>query len=138
MRRRVRSFELQTFREGKWKIDSVFDDRTYAIDEAKRLDASTRYSGVRVVEENYDEATNGVTSRTLFRGGAAKSDNAGTKQAPAPRPAPSGGTGGAFKGGYRGRKAKKSGFLVPVLLLLVVVLGGAAALLGLHHLSSLK
>ena len=53
-------------------MNSVYDDLNLAIDEAKRVDEGSRYAGVRVIEENYDEATNQTTSRTLFRGDAAK------------------------------------------------------------------
>lgn len=120
-------------------MDSVFDDRKYAIQEAQKMDQSTRYAGVRVIEENYNERTNEATSRTLFRGGAAKSDNAGTKVISTPQSAPRGGTEGESKGAYRGRhEAKKTSFLVPVLILMIVVLGGLAALFGLQQFSSLK
>jgi len=32
------------------------------------------FSGVKVIEENYDETTNLTTTRTLYRGGAAKTE----------------------------------------------------------------
>ena len=35
--------------------------------EAERMDIAGRYSGVRVVEEVFDEASNSTTSRTVFR-----------------------------------------------------------------------
>ncbi len=135
----MRSFELQTYRDGKWKMDSVFDDRKIAIEEGNRANESSRYSGVRVVEENFDEATNQTTSRTLFRGGAAKSEKSNETAAKPKRSTPRIGTG---QGTVRTRgakpKAKKSNFLVPVLVLLVVLLGGLVALFGLQHLASLK
>ena len=68
----MRSFEIQIYKDRKWKMNSVYDDLNLAIDEAKRVDEGSRYAGVRVIEENYDEATNQTTSRTLFRGDAAK------------------------------------------------------------------
>ena len=34
------------------------------------------FSGVKVIEENYDETTNLTTTRTLYRGGAAKTEKA--------------------------------------------------------------
>ena len=122
-------------------MDSVFDDRQIAIEEGKRANESSRYAGVRVVEENYDEATNQTTSRTLFRGGAAKSENSNQTKATA-KPKRSGPPSGKGQEAGRNRrakpKAKKSNFLVPVLVLLVVLLGGLVALFGLQHIASLK
>ena len=120
-------------------MDSVFDDRDCAIEEAQKIDQSSRYSGVRVVEENYNEATDETTSRTLYRGGAAKSDNAGTKEVPSRRSTTGTSAGGDAEFGGRGRRKKnKTNLVVPVLILLVVILGGLAALFGLQQLSSLK
>lgn len=53
----LKVFELHTYRNGSWKIDSVFDDRDLALMEADRVDRSNRYSAVRVVEETFDEDT---------------------------------------------------------------------------------
>lgn len=64
----LRAFEIHTYQGGRWKIDSVFDDRDLAVFEAERMDISGRYPGVRVVEEVFDEASNTTTSRTVFRG----------------------------------------------------------------------
>jgi len=61
-------FEIHTYQGGRWKIDSVFDDRDLAVFEAERMDVSGRYPGVRVVGEVFDEASNTTTSRTVFRG----------------------------------------------------------------------
>ena len=135
----MRSFEIQTHNSGKWKMDSVYDDRNLAIDEAKKIDTGARYSGVRVVEENYDEATDQVTSRTLYRGGAAKG-----QKALHPVSAAKSGQVGSRRGAGREpglksrgkRPAKQSSLLVPILVGLVIVMGGAIALLGLQYFSS--
>lgn len=60
-------FEIHTFREGVWKIDSVFDDKELAITEAQRMERSGRYSAVRVVEESFDEVTEKGNTRTVYR-----------------------------------------------------------------------
>src|SRR3546814_8948602 len=44
-----------TYRNGAWKIDSIFDDRELALMEAGRMDRGNRYSAVRVVEETRSE-----------------------------------------------------------------------------------
>jgi hypothetical protein len=60
-------FEIHTFRDGKWKIDSVFDDKELAIYEAQRMDKGGRFSAVRVVQETYDEETQRTSIRTVYR-----------------------------------------------------------------------
>ena len=65
----MKSFEIQTSKDGNWRIDSIFDDRDLALLEARRVEEGYRCSGVRVIEENYDEASNRATSRTIFQGG---------------------------------------------------------------------
>lgn len=64
----MKSFELQLYRDGVWKTDSIYDDRGLAELEARRLDESPRYGHVRVIEEVYDEKTNRTALRTIFRG----------------------------------------------------------------------
>ena len=64
----MRSYEIHTFQSGRWKIDSLFDDRELALFEARRMDESGRYSGVRVVEEAYDDRIRKARARTIFRG----------------------------------------------------------------------
>ena len=75
----MKAFEIHTFQDGKWKIDSVFDDRELAMFEARRVDEGTRYSGVRVIEEVYDEATDLTTTRTIFSRWKRRSAGAGAK-----------------------------------------------------------
>jgi len=60
-------FEIHTFREGVWKIDSVFDDKDLAVNEAQRMERSGRYSAIHVVEESFDEQTEKGNTRTVYR-----------------------------------------------------------------------
>jgi len=69
------SFELHTYLGGNWKIDSIFDDRSLAMSEAKRIEERGRTAAVRVVEEVYDEVTQEVQSRTIYRSTKMDSDN---------------------------------------------------------------
>ncbi len=71
----MRAYEIHTFLNGRWKIDSVFDDKELALFEAQRMDGSKRYSGVRVVEEAFDERNNKTSARTIFRGTKATQAN---------------------------------------------------------------
>jgi hypothetical protein len=131
----MRTFEIQTFKDGKWKLDSVFDDRELALFEAKRVNEGTRHSGVKVVEEIWDEVTNETTIRTLFRGGAARNDMPAKPKAAAKRTKSGYRTGKRKEGaGKRKRKAKKSGFITPIITLVLIILVAVGALIGLQHL----
>lgn len=72
----MKAFEIHTYQSGKWKIDSVFDDRDLAMFEAQRMDESGRYTSIRVVEEIYVEATQETKTRTIFRGSKVAAANA--------------------------------------------------------------
>ena len=61
------AYEIHTFRDGAWKIDSVFDDKDLAVLEAQRVERANRYSAVRVIEETFDEATDRTVTRTIYR-----------------------------------------------------------------------
>ena len=67
----MRAYEIHTFQNGRWKIDSIFDDKELAMFEAHRMDGSGRFSGVRVVEEAFDARNNKTSARTIFRGSKA-------------------------------------------------------------------
>ena len=64
----MKTYEIHTYQSGRWKIDSVFDDKELALFEANRMDESSRYSGVRVVEEAFSDRNRNIRSRTIFRG----------------------------------------------------------------------
>ncbi len=136
----MRAFEIHTFRGGKWKIDSVFDDRDLAVFEAERMETSRRFAGIRVVEENFDESTQKITTRTIFRGAPAvepkATPNAKTGKGPA--------TGKAARGKAdprrtakrkkTGKKKKSSlGFLIGILVLSICI--GIASIITLRVLS---
>lgn len=123
-------FEIHTFRDGKWKIDSVFDDKDLAIYEAQRMEKGGRFSAVRVVQEIYDEETQRTTVRTVYRTTKVDSGNVEATRrraqplsvaAPPPPPRP-----------------KKPGIspIALLLTLIVIVLGGIGALYLLQNFST--
>jgi hypothetical protein len=133
----MKAFEIHTFRGGKWKIDSVFDDKELALFEARRMDQSSRYSGVRVIEENFNESSQETVTRTLFKGGRAEKQTSPRQQdakndvkTPVRR---KGAKGRKGKGKRPVRKKKKSGIATPLIILAVIVIVGFAALFGLQH-----
>lgn len=72
----MKAFEIHTYQSGKWKINSVFDDRDLAMFEAQRMDSSGRYTGIRVVEEIYVVSTRETKTRTIYRGSKIAEANA--------------------------------------------------------------
>lgn len=132
----MQAFEIHTFKDGQWKIDSVFDDRELALHEARKVDESGRYSSLRVIEENYDDVSDLTTTRTIFRGGKAQQIAKGRRNAPS-RPSSAKPRGGAGKEPMRKSRAAnkettKTGLLVPILILIVLVMAGAAGLLAMQ------
>ena len=138
----MRAFEIQTYQDGKWKIDSVFDDRDLALFEARRVDEGSRYAGVRVIEEIYDEVSDLTTTRTIFRGVKADRQERARKAAASKRRSSGARAATVTKDPARKGKnpaaAKSSTMLVPVLILALLVVAGLAALLGLQQLAQLR
>ena len=63
------SFEVYSLREGHWNLNSVYDDRSLALDEARHLFKRRYEKGVKVVKENYDDETNRSIPTTIFHEG---------------------------------------------------------------------
>lgn len=59
-------FEIHARRNGKWKIDSVMDDRELAIAEAQQLAQRNGVEAVRVVRDTYNEHRGEFIKRTVF------------------------------------------------------------------------
>lgn len=63
-------YEVQVMQRGKrWGIHTIFDDRSLALEEARRVNDAGRYPYIRVIEESFDERTGDNKSMTLYRGG---------------------------------------------------------------------
>ena len=63
------SFEVYSLRGGHWNLDSVYDDRGLALDEARHLLKRRHQKSVKVVKENYDDETNKSIPTTIFHEG---------------------------------------------------------------------
>ncbi len=63
------SFEVYSLRKGHWNLDSVYDDRGRALEEARHLFRRRREKGVKVVKENYDDETNKSIPTIIFHEG---------------------------------------------------------------------
>ena len=60
------SYELLSFRGGNWVIESIYDNRDVALQEARRLIDGRHQKGVKVIEETYDADTDNTTARIVF------------------------------------------------------------------------
>lgn len=60
-------YELQVFRDRAWQVDSVFDDKELAIEEARRMGEGGRQLAVRIIEERVDPTTGRPALRPVFR-----------------------------------------------------------------------
>ncbi len=63
------SYELYSLREGHWSLDSVYDDRGLALNEARHLLKRRQEKGIKVVKETYDDETNKSIPTTIFHEG---------------------------------------------------------------------
>lgn len=59
-------FEVHALRNGKWKIDSVMDDKELATEAAKALARRNGVEAVRVVREMYNDKKGEFARRTIF------------------------------------------------------------------------
>ncbi len=63
------SYEVYSLREGRWNLDSIYDDRSLALHEARHLLKRRHEKGVKVVKENYDDETNKAIPTTIYHEG---------------------------------------------------------------------
>lgn len=81
------AFEVQSFRESGWKIETVTDDKDLAIFEAQRLAQSPHISRIRVVEETFDPDVDRYKSKVVFSRSKGKKTWAQIREKPKPDPA---------------------------------------------------
>ena len=62
----MQAYEIQIYHNGRWEFDSYFNDRDLVLTEAERMGVSGRYSGVRVLEETYNDETNKSDCKVIF------------------------------------------------------------------------
>ena len=118
------SFEIYSFKNGNWMLDSVHDDKNMAIHQGRMLIASPHHMAIRVVEESYDEATDNTMSKIVYKDQKGGDDDK-LKKKPEKKAGP-------VKKGKR--KKKKKGNASKSLMILVLSVGGIGlgllALLG--------
>ncbi|NBP73506.1 MAG: hypothetical protein EBU57_10195 [Alphaproteobacteria bacterium] len=136
----MKAFEIHTFQSGKWKIDSVFDDRDLALFEAQRMDESGRYTGIRVIEEIYVESTQETKTRTIFRGSKVEQANAEQLQkakqtranAARAKKKPQGDVAQRKAAAKRRKVKKKSNPVRLIVITLIIAIAAGGAMFGLQ------
>ncbi|MBL6932548.1 MAG: hypothetical protein ISR45_06320 [Rhodospirillales bacterium] len=61
------SFEIYSFKNGDWMLDSVHDDKNMAIHQGRMLIASPHHMAIRVVEESYDDVTDNSMTKIVYK-----------------------------------------------------------------------
>ena len=149
----MRAYEIQLLKNNKWEFDSYINDCGTAMAEAERLLATNRHEGVRVIEEEYDPATNRSKCNILLsqmrkpqryargpvRGGTGRRKTSSKRAAPrrrrtgGRRPA-SGKTAARRRPAVSRRKEKaQMGTLSLLWVGIIIVISGIAALIGLQE-----
>ena len=132
----MKSFELQTYKNGQWAIQEVFTDQDLALFEARRCVEGNRYPGVRVIEENYNETNDRTRSRTVFNGVLANEDDTASRQeeyATQRKTRQALPWHEAAVATQKGRKSGDTGYIKIILCLFTIVMAGLAALFGLQE-----
>jgi hypothetical protein len=62
----MNTYEVQVYENSDWKFSSYFDNRTEAVEQARRMLVGSHIIGVRVIQEDYDQDTNKATNSVVF------------------------------------------------------------------------
>ncbi|MBC8267434.1 MAG: hypothetical protein H8E36_01660 [Rhodospirillaceae bacterium] len=63
------SYEVMGFKDARWSILFVTDDREEALSEAKIAEAGKHLQAVKVIRESTDDETGDERSKTIYTGG---------------------------------------------------------------------
>ncbi len=120
------SYELQTRRNGVWQLETTFEDKSTALNEARKMHQSNKHvDAVKVLEEEYDGAANRANTRLIFNKERneeprrAKKPAAKKQESAAPKPV------------AQPAKSQKKGFLKYLTLMVVSVAGIGLAIIAL-------
>jgi hypothetical protein len=138
----MQAYEIQVYQNGRWEFDSYFNDRDLVLSEAERIGVSGRYSGVRVLEETYNDDTNRSDCKVIF------SRLAKTATGPMPdrrdRPHRTGASIGYDESGRRyagprqaAQPRKSTNLLVLVAIAAGIVLVGIAAIIAIRQIAGM-
>lgn len=76
------SYEIYSFKNGDWMLDSVHDDKNMAIHQGRMLISSPHHMAIRVIEESYDDVSDQSVSKIVY-----KEQKGGAEEKPKKAPA---------------------------------------------------
>ncbi len=113
------TFEIYSFKNGDWMIDSVHDDKQMALHQARMLLESPHHMAIRVLQEVYDDEADTSMSSVVFK--QQKGDEKRKKTAPPVKKKKSNKIGA---GATKTKPKKKESSFTRTVLLMVLALGG--------------
>ncbi len=119
------SFEIYSFKNGDWMLDSVHDDKNMAIHQGRMLIASPHHMAIRVIEESYDDVTDNTMSKIIYKEQKGGDDEEKPKKKSSTKPKRPN-----IKGKKKKKKKKGKSMMMIVLSIGVISLG-LLALIGL-------
>ncbi|HER25541.1 MAG TPA: hypothetical protein ENI69_00365 [Rhodospirillales bacterium] len=112
------SFEIYSFKNGNWMLDSVHDDKNMAIHQSRMLISSPHHIAVRVIEESYDDDADRSFSKIIYKEQKGKEENKPKKQVSKKK------KGSGSAGTVKKKKKKKKGSFSSSMIILVISVGG--------------
>ncbi|MEE8394013.1 MAG: hypothetical protein V3R66_06680 [Rhodospirillales bacterium] len=109
------SYEVQSFKDGGWKIETVLGDKEDALDQARTVLEGRFAKAVKVIEEIVDEDTGDIRAKIIFK------EEKGVKKKPRHKKIVKKEDKDAKAPAVRKKKKKSSS---KALIKLVVILGG--------------
>lgn len=109
------SFEVQSFKDGDWKTETVCRDKQDALAQAREILSGRHTTAVKVIEENFDEETGDSRYRIVFK------EEKGAKRKPKYKKIPKKNKPAAKAVAAH---AKKKESMTKAIVKLVVILGG--------------
>ena len=118
------SFEIYSFKNGDWMLDSVHDDKNLAIHQGRMLIASPHHMAIRVIEESYDDDADRSFSKIIYKEKKGKDDEKPKRSASKQKK-----SGGGAAG--KKKKKKKDDFSKNLIIMILSVGGIGLGLLAL-------
>jgi hypothetical protein len=118
------SYEIYSFKNGNWMLDSVHDDKNMAVHQGRMLIASPHHMAIRVIEESYDDETDNTMSKIIYKEQKGGDDEKPKKTAKKKK-------GGATKTKRKKKKKKKGKSMIVIVLSLGGISLGLLALIAL-------
>jgi len=121
------TFEIYSFKNGDWMIDSVHDDKQMALHQARMLIESPHHMAIRVLQEIYDDETDKSMSLVVFKQqkGEEKRKKGAEKQKKAATSAKKKKNGKSGSGATKNKpKKKKKSSFTRTIVLMALALGG--------------